>query len=59
MSPGRLAGLTALVTGSTRGLGRVIAEGYAEAGARLVAVGRRTEAWSRLRPRSPRPPAQL
>lgn len=39
MSPGRLSGLTALITGSTRGLGRVIAE----AGARIVAVGRRTE----------------
>jgi NAD(P)-dependent dehydrogenase (short-subunit alcohol dehydrogenase family) len=38
-----LAGLTALVTGSTRGLGRVIAEGYAGAGARIVVVGRRAE----------------
>lgn len=43
MSAGQLAGLTALVTGSTRGLGRVIAHGYAEAGARIVVVGRRTE----------------
>jgi len=40
---GPLAGLTALVTGSTRGLGRVIAAGYAAAGARVVVVGRRPE----------------
>ena len=38
-----LDGLTALVTGSTRGLGRAIAEGYARAGARIVVVGRRAE----------------
>jgi NAD(P)-dependent dehydrogenase (short-subunit alcohol dehydrogenase family) len=38
-----LAGLTTLVTGSTRGLGRVIAEGYARAGARIIVVGRRAE----------------
>jgi NAD(P)-dependent dehydrogenase (short-subunit alcohol dehydrogenase family) len=38
-----LAGLTALVTGSTRGLGRVIAEGYASAGATVIVVGRRTQ----------------
>jgi NAD(P)-dependent dehydrogenase (short-subunit alcohol dehydrogenase family) len=43
MSAAPLAGLTALVTGSTRGLGRVIAEGYASAGARVIVVGRRTE----------------
>jgi NAD(P)-dependent dehydrogenase (short-subunit alcohol dehydrogenase family) len=44
VSAAALAGLTALVTGSTRGLGRVIAEGYAAAGARLIVVGRRAQA---------------
>src|SRR5215472_10075741 len=34
-----LSGRTALVTGSSRGLGRAIAEGMAKAGARLVVNG--------------------
>ena len=39
-----IAGRTALVTGSTRGLGRAIAEGMGEAGASLVVNGRNSEA---------------
>ena len=34
-----LSGRTALVTGSSRGLGRAIAEGMAKAGARLIVNG--------------------
>ena len=34
-----LTGRTALVTGSSRGLGRAIAEGLAKAGARLIVNG--------------------
>ena len=34
-----LSGRTALVTGSSRGLGRAIAEGLARAGARIVVNG--------------------
>ncbi len=39
----RLAGKTALVTGSTRGIGRVIAERLAEEGATVVVTGRRDD----------------
>lgn len=42
-SAGRLNGLTALVTGSTRGLGRVTAEWLAREGARIVVHGRHEE----------------
>jgi NAD(P)-dependent dehydrogenase (short-subunit alcohol dehydrogenase family) len=38
---GRLAGRTALVTGSTSGIGRVIATAYAAEGARVLVTGRR------------------
>ena len=39
-----LSGKTALVTGSSRGLGRAMAEGLGRAGARLLINGTRTEA---------------
>jgi len=39
----RLDGRRALITGSSRGLGRAIAQGFAEAGAGLVLVGRTPE----------------
>ncbi|CAN5798455.1 hypothetical protein BH11GEM2_BH11GEM2_09280 [soil metagenome] len=38
-----LTGRTALVTGSTRGIGRAIAEALTEAGARVAVVGRAQE----------------
>ena len=41
---GRLAGKTALVTGSTRGIGRTIAEWLAREGANLVVSGREADA---------------
>jgi NAD(P)-dependent dehydrogenase (short-subunit alcohol dehydrogenase family) len=40
----RLDGRTALITGGSQGLGRVIAETYAAAGARVVIVSRRLDA---------------
>lgn len=45
---GRLGGKTALVTGSTRGIGRVIAERLAEEGANLIVTGRQEADVSRV-----------
>ena len=42
--PRRLAGQTALVTGSTRGIGRTIAEWLAREGANIVVSGRELDA---------------
>src|ERR1043165_1101067 len=39
-----LTGRLALITGSSRGIGRAIAEGYAAAGARVVSNGRDKDA---------------
>lgn len=44
MNPFSLAGKTALVTGSSRGIGRAIAIAYARAGARVVVTSRKLEA---------------
>ncbi len=46
-SPRRLAGQTALVTGSTRGIGRTIAEWLAREGANIVISGREQDAVER------------
>jgi NAD(P)-dependent dehydrogenase (short-subunit alcohol dehydrogenase family) len=44
MNAGRLAGKTALVTGSTRGIGRTTAETLAREGANIVVSGREADA---------------
>jgi NAD(P)-dependent dehydrogenase (short-subunit alcohol dehydrogenase family) len=44
---GKLAGKTALVTGSTRGIGRIVAERLAGEGANLVVTGRGAEGVAR------------
>lgn len=44
MNPFSLAGKTAIVTGSSRGIGRAIAIAYARAGARVVVSSRKLEA---------------
>jgi glucose 1-dehydrogenase len=46
-SPRHLAGQTALVTGSTRGIGRTIAEWLAREGANIVVSGRDQDAIER------------
>ena len=39
-----LAGRTALVTGGSRGIGRMIAQGFLEQGAKVYITGRKAEA---------------
>ncbi len=49
MSTSDLGGTTALVTGASRGFGRATAIAFHQAGAKVVAVARRTRQLERLR----------
>ena len=44
MNPFSMQGKTAIVTGSSRGIGRAIAIAYARAGARVVVTSRKADA---------------
>ena len=46
---GLLEGKSAIITGSSRGIGRAIAKSYAENGARLIIHGTREEALLELK----------